>query len=298
MQSPNKKAQFCVALRLAFVGVCLLGNLGCGALLTIPQMSDPHQLLKAVETSPESLTLEIFQVRIPSEDEQLAEELWSEVDEQRIDLETRRGLTRNGFRAGVLAGHIPEALVSQFQGDADGATQEDGLLDDEKIAARVVRRLIQLKRSDQASVQASDLRKQINVLVNSEDGLHGQSYDQVQAAYNLRVEPASGQRARLRLTPELQHGELRNRYAGSDQGIFLVTPSRERVAYDDLALRTELSAGEFLVVGSLPDSAGTLGWAFHGIEVDGPAEQKLVLVRLLQLPPSEILADRFLSAAE
>lgn len=266
-------------------------------MLTIPVSSSPQTLLKAVETSPESLTLEIFQVRLPAEDRQIAEQLWSGVDEQRIDVEARRSLARNGFRVGILDGALPDVLARQFEGDCpDNCHQDDEVLDDETVASRVVRRLVQLKRSDQATVQASDLRQQIDLLINGEDGLHGQTFEQVQAAYNLRVEPVAGQRGRVRLTPEIQHGELRNRYAGSEQGIFLVTPSRERVAYDELTVRTELSAGEFLVMGCLPDSQRTLGWAFHGVDIDGPAEQKLVLVRLLQLPPSEILADPVISA--
>ena len=214
---------------------------GCGALLTIPMNNDPQTLLKAVETSPESLTLEIFQVRLPSEDHQVAEELWSAVDEQRIELQTRRGLAQNGFRSGVLTGSLPEVLARQFQSDNPDKSHDDGQLNDESVASRVARRLVQLKRSDQATVQASELREQIDVLINSSEGLHGHSYEQVQAAYNLRVEPAAGQRARLRLTPELQHGELRNRYAGSEQGIFLVTPSREREAYDDLTAENKLN---------------------------------------------------------
>ena len=222
-------------------------------MLTIPVPDDPQTLLKAVETGRRSLTLEICQVRLPAADEGLANELWSTVD---------------------------ETLATDEQ-----------VITDQTAAPRVARRLVQLKRSDQASIQASELRNHLHVLVNGESGLKGQSYDEVQAAYDLRAEPATGQMASVRLTPELQHGQLRNRYAGSDQGIFLVTPSREREAYDDLAIRTELAAGEVLVVGCLPDSQGSLGWAFHGVEVDGPAEQKLVLVRLLQVPRSEILAE-------
>ncbi len=165
------------------------------------------------------------------------------------------------------------------------------MITEKNASPRVVRRVLQLNHYSQATIQASELRDHINVLVNGDDGLQGHSYEQVQAVYTLRAEPAAGQRVALRLTPELQHGELRTRYAGSDQGIFLLSPSRERQTYDRLMLSTELSAGELLVVGCLPDAPGSLGQVFHGVELAGPAEQKLVLVRLLQVPPSEILAD-------
>ena len=287
--SKVKESQSVWFLLLALVLISP-STVGCGVLLSVPPTPDAQTLLKSVETSSESLTLEIFQVRLPADDEQLAEQLWSGVDEQRIDLETRRELSRNGFRAGVISGSLPKVLADKFQ--EAGESKRDEVVSDESVSSRVLKRLLQLKSTDQASVQASELREHLNVLYNSDSGLHGQSFDEVQAAYDLRAERAEGQRAALRLTPELQHGELRNRYAGSDQGIFLVTPSREREAYDQLAIRTELSAGEFLVLGSLPDSHGTLGWAFHGVELDGPAEQKLVLVRLFQVPASEILNDQ------
>lgn len=271
----------------------LLAPVGCGAMLTIPAGGTPQSLLKAVETGPKSVTLEIFQVRIPAEDRQFADEIWSTIDEQRIDLAARGELSRNGFRVGVLGGSMPDVLTEQFQGDSKTEDENpERVITDSSASPRVIRRLLQLKRDDQATIQASELREQINVFISNDDGLQGKSYDEVQAAYDLRANLAKGQRALVRLTPELHHGQLRNRYAGSDQGIFLVTPSRERVAYDEMVVKTSLSAGELLVIGCQPESQGSLGWAFHGVDKEGPAEQKLVLIRLLQVPPSEILSGK------
>ena len=266
---------------------------GCGVLLTTAAPADPQSLLQAVETGPESLKLEIFQVRIPADDPQLGEQLWSHIDEQRLDLDIRRDLVRNGFRAGVLGGAMPDVLARQLNLQSEMPEYEtDRVITGENASPQVVRRVVLIHRDNEASVQASDLRDHVNVLIKGDDGLQGHSYEQVQAVYTLRAEPTAGQRVALRMTPELHHGELRNRYAGGDQGqgIFLVTPSREREAYDRLMLRTKLAAGELLVVGCLPDAPGSLGQVFHGVDLAGPVEQKLVLVRLLQAPPSEILA--------
>ena len=277
---------------LAALITCVPWLPGCGVLLITPPPADSQSLLRAVETGPESVTLEIFQVRIPDDDAELAERLWSAVDEQRLSLDVRRNLVRNGFRAGVLGGTVPDVLAKQLNLQSEmPASETDRVITGKNASPRVVRRVLQLNRNDQRTVQASELRDHLHVLVNGDDGLQGQSFEQVQAVYTLRAEPATGQRAALRLTPELQHGELRNRYAGSDQGIFLVTPSRERQVYDQLTLSAELAAGELLVVGCLPDAPKSLGRAFHGVDLAGPVEQKLVLVRLFQVPPSEILAD-------
>ncbi len=276
---------------------CLIGMLlpclcGCSLLLTLPVPEDPQSFLKSVETAPDSVALEIFQVRVPATDEELDQQLWQSADEQRLDLELRHELIRNGFRAGVLSGTIPDKLALSLKLESElPETKVERVITGENADPTVTRRVVQLDKSDSATIQVSSLRDKLHILMNEDGGLRGRSYEQVQAVYTMRAEAIVGQRVHLRLIPELQHGELRNRYAGSDQGIFLVTPSRERELYDDLELSLELTPGELLVVGGLPDASGSLGHAFHAESQRGPAELKLVLIRLIEVPGSEILAD-------
>lgn len=261
-------------------------------LLTLPVPEDPQSFLKAVETAPDSVALEIFQVRVPATDEEMDAQLWQAADEQRLDLDVRHELIRNGFRAGVLGGSVPDSLATYLKLESEmPENSAERVITGQMADPSVTRRVVQLDRNDSATIQVTSLRDKLNVLMNEDGGLRGRSYEQVQAVYSMRAEAIEGQRVDLRLTPELQHGELRNRYAGSDQGIFLVTPSRERELYDQLELSVELTPGELLVVGGLPDASGSLGHAFHAEGQRGPAELKLVLVRLVEVPGSEILAD-------
>jgi len=261
-------------------------------MLTLPVPEDPQSFLKAVETSPDSVALEIFQVRYPATDHELDEQLWLAVDEQRLNVDVRHELIRNGFRAGVLGGTVPDKLAKYLKLESEmPETKAARLITGQNADPGVKRRVVQLGRSESATIQASELRNKLTVMLSEESGLRGDSFQQVQAVYSMRAEAVAGQRVVLRLTPELQHGELRNRYAGSDQGIFLVTPSRERELYDQLELNVELTAGEILIVGGLPDASGSLGHAFHAEKQRGPAELKLLLVRLVEVPGSEILAD-------
>jgi len=265
---------------------------GCSLLLTLPTPKDPQAFLKAVETAPDSVALEIFQVRFPATDRVLDEQLWQVVDEQRLDVDVRHELIRNGFRAGVLGGAMPESLAKYLKLDSEmPETQAARLITGQSADPTVTRRVVQLSRGEAAIIEASVLRNKLNVLLSEASGLRGRSYQQVQAVYSMRAEAVVGQRVALRLTPELLHGELLNRYTGSDLGIFLVTPSRERELYDKLELNVEMTAGEWLVVGGLPDASGSLGHAFHAESQRGSAELKLILVRLLEVPGSEILAD-------
>lgn len=265
---------------------------GCGVVLTTTTVSTPQSILKAVRSSPDRVTLEIFQVRVPADDKQLAEELWQATDEQRLDLDVRNRLVSNGFRAGVIGGALPDALANALNLQSEMPDEEtQRIITDETATPKVARRVLQLKRREPATIQASEVQTTLHIFLNTERGLQGKSYAEVQGVYSLRAESLPGQRVEVQLIPELQHGELRNRYAGSDQGIFVVTPSRERKVFDEMKMSVSLAAGEMLVVTSVPDASGSLGSAFHAERTAGVAEQKLVLVRLLQVPDSEILAD-------
>ena len=266
---------------------------GCSLLLTLPSPEDPQAFLKSVETAPDSVALEIFQVRYPATDLELDKQLWQAVDEQRLDVEVRHELIRNGFRAGVLGGTMPDHLAKHLKLDSHmPKTQASRLITGQNADPTVTRRIVQLNRHDMVTIRTTqEVRTNLSVLVSEASGLRGRSYEQVRPVYTMWAEAVTGQRVALRLTPELQHGEMRNRYVGSDQGMFLMTPSRDRELFDQLEMSVKMAAGEILVVGGLPDASSSLGHAFHAENQRGPAELKLVLVRLLEVPGSEILAD-------
>lgn len=265
---------------------------GCGVMLTTAAVSTPHSILKAVRSAPDRVTLEIFQVRVPADDKQLSKELWQAADEQRLDLEVRNRLVSNGFRAGVIAGVMPDSLSRALKLQSEQSTDEnERVITDDTATSKVSRRVLQLRRSEPVSIQTSEVQPLLNLLLNSENGVQGKSYQEVQGVYSLRAESIPGQQVQVQLVPELQFGELRNRYAGSDQGIFVVTPSRERKVFDDMRINVALAPGEFLLVTGIPDAPSSLGSAFHSQRIGGVAEQKLVMVRLVQVPDSEILAS-------
>jgi hypothetical protein len=274
-----------------FVGWAILLS-GCGAVLTTATVSTPKSILKAVKSRPDRVTLEIFQVRVPADDKQLANELWQAADEQRLDLEVRNRMVSNGFRAGVICGALPDELARSLNLQSEmPAESTERVITDESATPKVARRVLQLKRREPATIQASEVQPSLHVLLNTDSGLQGKSYEQVQGVYSLRAESVLSQRVEVQLTPELQFGEMRNRYAGSDQGIFVVTPSRERKVFDQMKIGVALSPGEILVVAGIPGASGSLGNAFHAERRGDIAEQKLVLIRLMQVPDSEILAD-------
>ena len=57
-------------------------------------------------------------------------------------------------------------------------------------------------------------------------------------------------------------------------------------------MEATLAPGDLLVLGCLPDAKASLGGVFHTADAGGQDERKLILVRLLEVPPSEILAEK------
>lgn len=256
-----------------------------------PEKNSP---LRAATTAPDSVTLEIFLVRVPANDRQFQQQLWNAVDEQSLDVEVRHQLVRNGFRAGLLCGALPTRLASSLHLESEAP--QEGFNSERKITElsadpKVVRRVVQVNRHEPATIQTTSLLSEVDILLPSDQGLSGRSYKQVQPTYLLRAQAMDGQRIRLQLTPELQHGQLRNRYSPGDQGIFLMTPSRECETFDQLQMTADLSAGDVFVAGCLLDTPASLGSAFHNYDSSGPRELKLVLVRMLEVPPSELLVE-------
>lgn len=281
------------ALRLASLILPALFVLGGCQQFQTPPVDDFQSFLRPVETLARSVTLEIFQLRFPEDNRSLVEDLWQQVDEQRLSTDLRRKLIRNGFRVGVLGGTLPDSLARALDLQSEMPEVSSArLLTGQSAQPHVTRRVLQLGCEEQATIKASELRQRIDLLVNNESGLHGKTFTQAEAAYALRAELTEGQRVALRLTPEIHHGELRNRYTGGDQGIFLMTPSREHKVFGDLRIRAELAPGELLVIGCLARAPGSLGHVFQTIRQQGQLEHKLVLVRLLQVPASEILAQQ------
>lgn len=266
--------------------------LGCQVFDKPPEKA-LESLLKPVNTSSDSVSLEIFQARIPLDKDATADALWEGIDEQKFDPELRRRLVANGLRVGIVGGSLPKELADLLE--LDGAASEAGgaqVITDQSAVPRVSRQVIQAKRREQRQIHVSELRDEGQVLLSRDGSFGGKTFRQMQGVYSLQAELIPGQRVKVRLTPELHHGDLKNRYAGSQQGIFMSIPSREREVFDELSMDATLAPGELLVLGCLPAAKTSLGGVFHTASAAGKDERKLILVRLLQVPPSEILAEK------
>ena len=152
-------------------------------------------------------------------------------------------------------------------------------------------RTCRMRRKQRTEIQASEVYASLPLLVSVRSGLGGKSYDRAQAIYALRVDPQPDRTALVELTPEIQHGATRLRYTGGDDGILRQASLEDREVFDRLRLAVKLAPGELLVLMSLPDAGSRLGHYFHTVDsTDGP-QQKLILIRLAEVPPSDTFAN-------
>ena len=129
------------------------------------------------------------------------------------------------------------------------------------------------------------------LLINNGTELTGHTYEQAEAIYSLRVDPRPDRTAIVELTPELHHGAPRWRWTGGDDGVVHQASLKERQVFDRLRMSVKLAPGEMLVLMSMPDSGSSLGHYFHTVDsADGP-QQKLILIRLAEVPPSNTFND-------
>ncbi|MAT71817.1 MAG: hypothetical protein CMJ58_20095 [Planctomycetaceae bacterium] len=255
-----------------------------------PSTAALDALLKSSPVRRDQVVLEVYQVRVPPEQVATAAAAWAAVDEQFLDADLRTRLLANGLRAGVVGNSMPAALAGMLQ-LADEATDASAerVVDEQSVAPPVTKQIRQLVSQQEMQTHVGPLRESLDLLI-SDETVHGQSYAPVQPTYLVKASPESGQRVRLQVTPELQHGDIRNRVTGGQQGAFMFTASRDREPFPALRIEAELAPGDALLLGGLDDAPGSLGAAFHAAGASG--DGRLVLIRVAKVPESEILAEK------
>ena len=111
--------------------------------------------------------------------------------------------------------------------------------------------------------------------------------------YALRVSPQPDRSATVELTPELHYGQPRFKWrTGTDDGLLRQASLRDQVVFDRLRVSVKLAPGEMLVLMSLPDAGSKLGHYFHTVESSDGIREKLILIRLAEVPTTDTFADK------
>lgn len=267
----------------------LLVCLGCGRWTTMP--TDHARL--PFRTNGEVMSLEIAFVPLPppvDQGESWEESLWKEVDEQSLSSQRRDEFLDNGFRLGVIGAQLPAKLQELLDAAQPvDATPPSGPRDeiaraetaralDQNLTVRVQR--MHCRPGRRGLVVASrQIRDELALLTRAGTSVQGRTYRQAQCLFDLRAHPADDGRVRLELTPEVHHGQPRQRWVGED-GAFRLNAERDVQTFDHLRLEFPLASGQSLLIGPTTVRKG-LGRAFFEDPGETPPQTHLLLVRLV-----------------
>lgn len=289
------------ARHLAVCVLLVISASGCQIFTRDHPMLHGNSPLKPAVGSPDSVAMEIIWARFPANDPVLDESAWRTIDETQIEPAVRRQLADNGLRAGIISGSLPPAIDKVLHQGAsteprppEGATKVDKTVQERSVELLtdplVHGRTRRLRRHERMEIQASEIYPSLPLLVSGGAELGGHTYDQAQAIYALRADPQPDHTAHIELTPELHHGAPRTRYTG-EGGPMRLDTFKDRVVFDRLRISTKLAPGEMLILMSMPDAGSRLGHYFHTVDSSDGPQQKLILLRLAEVPPSDTFTD-------
>ena len=272
-------------------GVC--ANLSCNLIninRPVPSGS-PANTPALINQNTDTVSVEIFIVRLAPHQNELLQQLWREVDEQSLSPQLRRELFAEGFRVGVLGSLLSPALAELLTISADGRVdvpwgefQEVSAAD----AARepmVTRSMRNLLPTMWALVKVFNTPIPELSLFREENGMmHSQTYTEAIGSIRVRATANGDGSAQIQIVPELEHGVAELRLLPR-AGMVVHDTSRPRYSFESLMVSQRLLPGQWLIIGTTaPNSAG-VGKTFF-VRRDSGLEQRLVAIRLINAIPA------------
>jgi hypothetical protein len=296
------------------LALALMAPSGC--LFDHRARAEKSTLLKRPRLAPHSVVMEVFAVHFRRDDHELYRAIWQEVDEQTLPPDIRRRLGENGFRAGVVAGHLPQSvqrileLHSRPTPEQDPeAAQVNVVTFDGRPTVRIQQ--MQLPARRRGEIAASSVHPFAAPLIYEDGQLRGETFEQCQGMIALKAIPDNDGRVRLEVVPELHYGEPQRRFTSSE-GVLNLETGRPRKTFANLTHELTLASGDLYVLGSSHAKQGSLGDYFFTADSGNPSSgtspesassggtshSKLVFVRLAYTQNDGLFAPAMRAQAE
>ena len=235
-------------VRIAVLSLLLIA--GCASWTHVAELP---RVLPQPRLAPRSVTLEITSVHVDAQDLKRLESLWQQVDEQVMEPALRRKLMANGFRSGVVGQQLPDELrellgPSPTHEQATEATVELDLGQDPSTWS--TNRRLPLRPGQRGEIVAAASKDELSVVYAEENRVRAQTYQQAQCTLATTIKPEGDGSITLTLTPEIQHGPLRQKLVGQD-GSFRWEAGRDSEVLHDLRLQMVLRPGQTAMLGAV-----------------------------------------------
>lgn len=243
----------------------------------------------------ETVGLEVISIRFDPTEIALLEPIWQQIDELKIPVEIRQRMYANGLRAGVLHGTLPSALEKHMQLAASESADPDDknrkVVDEKSPVTRHFRHTQSGRPFKYLALGEGSPLERLTILASDTKGnLTGGSYRQVAGILSMIPTLKPDGRLLIVATPELEHGEARQRFVPHDGGI-QVEMAQDRKTFENLQIPVELGSGEAVLFGSVENRPLSIGAHFFQ-PMEGEIElRRLLMVRFVQSQESGLTTE-------
>jgi hypothetical protein len=272
------------SVTIGVLSVCLLAGMasGCALLERGSNSSEDREakansLLKMPSPSVDAIQLDVLFVERPVGDPTLGNALWSRLDRvSTLPASTLASLERNGFRFGVAPSDPPRTLQAAL-----GMTGEMVPRDESQAygpsGSRTTRR-----SGEELSVDAWSGYSHCEISFDRSGGPESNSYQNARCVFRVKVERVQDGWAKLEITPEIHHGEMRLRRFADEQN-WSTRPSQLVDPQFDQKFTVELNLGEMVVLGAGDGDSTSLGHHFFRGGTTDSRTQRLLIIRLADM---------------
>jgi hypothetical protein len=258
---------------------------------------DPTSLLQKPTTSSHQVAVEFARVMIPTHRRRLLEEVWNQSDQQSIPLATRKQLTRNAIRVGVIGQTLPPPLRSLLQPIPIAEDQLDklqrqmleaGLLKPETVVQDHTR--LSLQYGQPRELDVASTKESLHWVWQSEQGRSQHRYRQATPKIRVSVNRQPSGSVNLTVEPLIGHGPLLPQFANAlnqdAQESYRPGVAQQQAVIAEAQGEAVLHLGETLLYGPSFDLLGRnevprMGEVFFQNDT-GTAGDWLVLLRVIE----------------
>jgi len=247
--------------------------------------------LPTPKMSSDSVRLEIGFLQLAPQDEAVAAQLWSELDEQHLPLALRNRLSANGIRCGLCGTQLPQPLTDLIEQACCPISVNDEGESEQRVdqQSRLSQRHLHCRAGRRAEIASSQTIPNMALLTRGADGVRGKTLTDAQCLLAVKTHPQGDGQVKVELTPEVHHGQPKQSWEGQN-GVFRQVTSRDREVLADLQLAGTLSPGQTLVLSSTEPSLGLGQHFFTESDESGQPARKLLLIRLTHTQHDDLFA--------
>lgn len=283
------------------LATCLLSLIGLvgGCAHMSPEQVAEKPVLSPPKMAPDTVVVHAVLIRFPEEQAAALNDCWQVVDETRIDFKTRRELFANGLQCGVLVGEMPQVIRARLK--ELNSPNVGNSMERLGLAAEVISDTQRLHchagRRKELALRPG-LNEPITVLHVREGLIQGNTYTNPRVLIDMRATPLGNGSARLKMTPEIQHGDPIESVRLSPNKIAHLPDIHQRQqVWDYMAMDVTLAPGEYFFC-TLTDPPRGLGQAmFSTRTTERTTERVLLVVQMVTNPLDDLFAPEEIEAA-